>query len=43
VLIGKRGVTFASDSGYSQFSAFVTATGRKGWNRVRLTVICRDN
>ena len=41
--IGKRGVAFDSDSGYSQFYAFVTATGRKGWNSVALTVRCRDN
>lgn len=39
--IGKRGVAFDSDSGYSQFYAFVTASGKKGWNGVKLTVTCR--
>jgi hypothetical protein len=41
--IGKKGVTFDSDRGYSQFYAFVEATGKKGWNSVTLTVTCRDN
>jgi hypothetical protein len=40
--VGKHGVTFDSESGYSQFSAFVTATGKKGWNNVALSVTCRD-
>ena len=41
--IGGHGVTFDADSGYSQFHAFVTATGKKGWNSVTLTVTCRDD
>jgi hypothetical protein len=41
--IGKNGVAFDSDSGYSQYYAFVTATGKKGWNSVKLTVTCKDN
>jgi hypothetical protein len=41
--IGRHGVTFNSESGYSQFYAFVDATGKKGWNSVKLTVTCRDN
>jgi hypothetical protein len=40
--IGKKGVAFDSDRGYSQFYAFVTATGKKGWNSVTLKVTCRD-
>ena len=41
--IGKRGVTYNEESGYSQFYAFITPTGQKGWNSVTLTVTCRRN
>jgi hypothetical protein len=41
--IGKTGVAFDSDRGYSQYYAFVTATGKEGWNSVTLKVTCRDN
>ena len=41
--IGKQGVAFDPDRGYSQFYAFVEASGRKGWNSVTLGVTCRDN
>ena len=41
--IGAHGVGLDPDSGYSQFHAFVTATGKRGWNSVRLTVTCRDD
>ena len=41
--IGKKGVAFDSESGYSQFYAFVGATGKKGWNNVTLKVTCQDN
>jgi hypothetical protein len=41
--IGRHGVTFNSESGYSQFYAFVTATDKKGWNSVKLTVTCLAN
>jgi hypothetical protein len=41
--IGKHGVAFDAESGYSQFYAFVTASGKKGWNSVTLKVTCRDN
>ena len=40
---GQKGVAFDSDRGYSQFYAFVTATGKKGWNSVTLKVTCRYN
>ena len=38
--LGKHGVAFDPDSGYSQFYAFVSATGKKGWNSVTLKVSC---
>ena len=41
--IGKHGVAFDAESGNSQFYAFVTASGKKGWNSVTLKVTCRDN
>jgi hypothetical protein len=39
--IGRHGVHFDAESGNSQAFAFVTATGKKGWNSVKLTVTCR--
>jgi hypothetical protein len=39
--IGKTGVTYDSDAGYDVFYAFLTPTGQKGWNSVKLTVTCR--
>jgi hypothetical protein len=42
VRVGKHGVTLDPDTG-SQFYAFVTATGKKGWNSVTLSVTCQDN
>lgn len=41
--IGNHGVAFDSESGSSEFYAFVSATGKKGWNSVKLSVTCRYN
>lgn len=39
--LGRHGVGFDSERGFSEFYAFVDPTGRKGWNSVTLTATCR--
>jgi hypothetical protein len=39
--VGKHDVAFNEESGYWMFYAFLIPSGRKGWNRVTLTVTCR--
>jgi hypothetical protein len=39
--IGRTGVGLSEEGGYSQYYAFVLATGKKGWNSVTLTATCR--
>ena len=41
--LGRHGVGFDSERGFSEYYAFVDATGKKGWNSVTLTVTCRVN
>jgi hypothetical protein len=41
VQLGRRGVTYNSESGFDVFYVFVDPNGRKGWNSVTLTVACR--
>jgi hypothetical protein len=39
--LGRNGVTFDNESGYSVFYQFISPNGRRGWNSVTLTVTCR--
>jgi|tagenome__1003787_1003787.scaffolds.fasta_scaffold20423181_3 hypothetical protein len=39
--VGRHDVAFNEESGYWMFYAFVSPTGRKGWNSVTLHVTCR--
>ena len=41
--LGRHGVAFDSERGFSEYYAFVDPTGKKGWNSVTLTVTCRVN
>ena len=41
--LGRHGVAFDSERGYSEYYAFVGATGKKGWNSVTLKVTCWDD
>ena len=39
--LGRHGVGFDSERGYSEYYAFVDPTGKKGWNSVTLKVTCQ--